>query len=109
MLQRTRELGLLRALGFSVQQLRRMILSESAQLTLTAVVLGILLGGFYGWAGAQSMLGSLSGSPGFVFPAVPWVILAVVVVGGAALTAIASWAPTRRATRVSPITALSVE
>jgi putative ABC transport system permease protein len=108
-LQRTRELGLLRALGFSVQQLRRMILSESAQLTLTAVVLGIVLGGFYGWAGAQSMLGSLNGSPGFVFPAVPWVILAVVVVGGAALTAIASWAPTRRATRVSPITALSVE
>ena len=108
-LQRTRELGLLRALGFSVQQLRRMILSESAQLTLTAVVLGVLLGGFYGWAGAQSMLGSISGAPGLVFPAVPWVILAVVVGGGALLTAIASWAPTRRATRVSPITALSVE
>jgi putative ABC transport system permease protein len=108
-LQRTRELGLLRALGFSVQQLRRMILSESAQLTMTAVVLGIVLGGFYGWAGAQSLLGSINGAPGFVFPAVPWVILAVVVVGGAALTAIASWAPTRRATRVSPITALSVE
>lgn len=108
-LQRTRELGLLRALGFSVQQLRRMILSESGQLTLTAVLLGIVLGGFYGWAGAQSMLGSINGAPGLVFPAVPWVILAVVVVGGAGLTAIASWAPTRRATRVSPITALSVE
>jgi putative ABC transport system permease protein len=108
-LQRTRELGLLRALGFSVQQLRRMILSESAQLVVTAVVLGIVLGSFYGWAGAQSMLGSINGAPGFVFPAVPWVILAVVIVGGAALTAIASWAPTRRATRVSPITALSVE
>jgi putative ABC transport system permease protein len=108
-LQRTRELGLLRALGFSVQQLRRMILSESAQLTLTAVLLGIVLGGFYGWAGAQSMLGSLNGAPGLIFPAVPWVILAVVVGGGALLTAIASWAPTRRATRVSPITALAVE
>jgi putative ABC transport system permease protein len=108
-LQRTRELGLLRALGFSVQQLRRMILSESAQLTLTAVLLGIVLGGFYGWAGAQSLLGSINGAPGLIFPAVPWVILAVVVGGGALLTALASWAPTRRATRVSPITALSVE
>ena len=108
-LQRTRELGLLRALGFSVQQLRRMILSESAQLTLTAVLLGIVLGGFYGWAGAQSLLGSISGAPGLIFPAVPWVILVVVVGGGALLTAIASWAPTRRATRVSPITALAVE
>ncbi len=108
-LQRTRELGLLRALGFSVRQLRRMILSESAQLTLTAVLLGILLGGFYGWAGAQSLLGSLSSAPALVVPVVPWVILAVVVAGGALLTAIASWAPTRRATRVSPITALAVE
>jgi putative ABC transport system permease protein len=108
-LQRTRELGLLRALGFSIQQLGRMILSESAQLTLTAVLLGIVLGGFYGWAGAQSLLGWMNDTPGLVLPVVPWVILAVVVFGGAALTAIASWAPTRRATRVSPITALSVE
>ncbi|MEO8263438.1 MAG: FtsX-like permease family protein [Pseudolysinimonas sp.] len=108
-LQRIRELGLLRALGFSVQQLRRMILSESAQLVVTAVVLGIVLGSFYGWVGAQSMLGSINGAPGFVLPAVPWITLAVVVVGGALLTAVASWAPTRRATRVSPITALSVE
>jgi putative ABC transport system permease protein len=108
-LQRTRELGLLRALGFSIQQLRRMILSEAAQLTLTAVVLGVVLGTFYGWAGAQSMLGWLGDAPGLVVPAVPWVILAVVVGGGALITAIASWAPTRRATRVSPITALAVE
>jgi putative ABC transport system permease protein len=108
-LQRTRELGLLRALGFSVQQLRRMILSESAQLTLTAVLLGIVLGGFYGWAGAQSLLGWMNETPGLVVPVVPWVILAVVIGGGALLTAIASWAPTRRATRVSPITALAVE
>jgi putative ABC transport system permease protein len=108
-LQRTRELGLLRALGFSVQQLRRMILSESAQLTMTAVLLGIVLGGFYGWAGAQSLLGWLNDTPGLVVPVVPWVILAVVVGGGALLTAIASWAPARRATRVSPITALAVE
>ena len=93
----------------NTKPLRRMILSESAQLTLTAVLLGIVLGGFYGWAGAQSMLGSLNGAPGLIFPAVPWVILAVVVGGGALLTAIASWAPTRRATRVSPITALAVE
>jgi putative ABC transport system permease protein len=108
-LQRTRELGLLRALGFSIRQLRQMILSESAQLTLTAVVVGVVLGTFYGWAGAQSMLGWLSDTPGLVVPAVPWIILAVVVGGGALITAIASWAPTRRATRVSPITALAVE
>ena len=108
-LQRIRELGLLRALGFSVRQLRRMILTESAQLTFTAVLLGLVLGAFYGWVGAQSMLGSINGSPGIVFPAVPWLIVGIVVVAGAALTAIASWAPSRRATRVSPVAALAVE
>lgn len=108
-LQRTRELGLLRALGFSVAQLRRMILAESAQLTFTAVTVGLVLGGVYGWIGAQSAFGSLDGSPGIVLPGVPWVIVVVVVVAGALLTVVASAAPARRATRVSPITALAVE
>ena len=108
-LQRIRELGLLRALGFSIPQLRRMILTESAQLTFTAVLLGLVLGSFYGWVGAQSLLGSLNGSPGIVFPAIPWVTVGIVVVAGAALTAIASSAPSRRATRVSPVVALAVE
>ncbi len=108
-LQRIRELGLLRALGFSVRQLRRMILTESAQLTITAVLLGLILGAFYGWAGAQSLLGDLTGGPGIVMPAVPWLIVGIIVVAAAVLTAVASWAPSRRATRVSPITALAVE
>ena len=36
-LQRTRELGLLRALGFTAGQVRQMMLAESAQLTVAAV------------------------------------------------------------------------
>lgn len=108
-LQRTRELGLLRALGFSIGQVRRLILSEAAQLTVTAVIVGVLLGGFYGWVGAQSLLGAINGSPGLVLPAVPVGILAMVVLASIVLTAVASWAPTRRATRVSPITALAVD
>ena len=108
-LQRTRELGLLRALGFSRAQLRRMILAESVQLTATAVVVGLVLGAFYGWVGAQSLLGSARGMPGIVAPGVPWTVLAIVVVAAALLTAVATITPSRRATRVSPITALAVE
>jgi putative ABC transport system permease protein len=108
-LQRTRELGLLRALGFSRGQLRRMILAESVQLTATAVLVGLVLGTFYGWAGAQSLLGSAKGMPGIVLPGVPWVIVAIVVVAAAVLTRVATVTPSRRATRVSPITALAVE
>jgi len=108
-LQRTRELGLLRALGFSRGQLRRMVFSESLQLTATAVVVGLLLGTFYGWVGAQSLLGSMYGSPGIVAPGVPWVVLGAVVLSAAVLTVVATIAPTRRATRVSPVTALAVD
>ncbi len=108
-LQRSRELGLLRALGFSKQQVRRMILAESAQLTLASVLVGLVLGTFYGWAGAQSVLGSISGSPGLIVPAVPVVLLATVLVGASLLTLGASLAPSRRATRVSPVSALAID
>ncbi|WP_167051384.1 FtsX-like permease family protein [Salinibacterium sp. ZJ77] len=108
-LQRTRELGLLRALGFSSGQLRRMVFSEAVQLTSAAVVVGLMLGVFYGWVGAQSLLGAIKGSPGIVAPGVPWLLIGIVVVGAAVLTIAASIAPARRAIRVSPITALAVD
>jgi putative ABC transport system permease protein len=106
-LQRTRELGLLRALGFTAKQIRGMILTESAQLTCAAVLVGLVLGTFYGWAGAQSLLGSTEG--GFIPPTVPLVLIAGVVVGAAALTWGASWAPARRATRIAPVAALAAQ
>jgi putative ABC transport system permease protein len=108
-LQRTRELGLLRALGFTAPQVRRMIVAESAQLTSAAILVGLALGIFYGWAGAQSLLGAMLESPGLVLPVVPLPLLAVVVAGAAVLTIAASVAPSRRATKVTPITALAVE
>jgi putative ABC transport system permease protein len=107
--QRTRELGLLRALGFTAAQLRRMILAEAAQLTVTAVLVGLVLGIGYGWAGAQAMFGSLTENPTFVVPVVPlWLVIAVIVTA-ALITAVASVAPTRRATRIAPVVALAVE
>lgn len=108
-LQRTRELGLLRALGFSARQLRRMVLAEAGQLVLTAAALGLLLGTVYGWAGAHALLGSSPGMPGPWYVAVPWQVAAAVVAGGLLLTIVASVAPARRATRVSPVEALGAE
>jgi len=108
-LQRTRELGLLRALGFTVGQVRRMILTEAAQLTVAAVAVGLVLGIVYGWAGAQSLLGATLEQPGLVVPAIPPALVAVVVAGAIILTLAASLAPSRRATRVAPVVALAVE
>jgi putative ABC transport system permease protein len=108
-LQRTRELGLLRALGFTARQVRRMILAESAQLTFAATLLGLVLGMIYGWAGAQSLLGSIQERPGLVVPSVPLVLLGAIVVAAGVLTLAASIVPSRRATRVAPVAALAVE
>jgi putative ABC transport system permease protein len=107
-LQRRRELGLLRALGFSAQQVRRMILAESAQLTVAAVVTGLVLGTAYGWIGAQALLGSIPGG-GLLVPAIPWQFIALVVLGSSVLAVVASVAPTRRATSLTPVAALAVE
>lgn len=105
-IQRTREIGLLRALGLTGGQVRALITIESAQMTLTAVVFGLVLGGFYGWAGAQSMLGSIVPG-GLVVPTFPLVFLAIVIVGAVALAVIATVGPARRATRIAPIEALA--
>lgn len=108
-LQRTRELGLLRALGFTGQQVRGMIVAESAQVTIAGVGFGLLLGVVYGWAGAQSLLGGLPGSSGIVPPSVPWLLLLLLAVGAAALTLVAAQVPAKRATSVSPVLALAVD
>ena len=105
-LQRTRELGLLRVLGFTGAQVRRMVLVESAQMTLTALGFGLLLGVFYGWAAAQSLLGSQAG---LMAPTVPWPIIGGVAVFGLVLALVAAAAPARRAIRVSPVAALAAQ
>jgi putative ABC transport system permease protein len=110
--QRRRELGLLRALGMSNAQVRAMVLLEAAHLTIAALVTGLVLGIAYGWAGAQSLLGSVAmppswQSPTFVLPAVPLWPIVVVVAATAALTLVAAVVPTRLATRVAPVAALA--
>lgn len=106
-LQRTRELGLLRALGFTAHQVRAMILAESAQLTFSAVIVGVLLGIGYGWAGAQSLLGGMPGIQSIVAPVVPWPLVVAVAAAAAMLTWAASVAPARRAMTLSPVAALA--
>ncbi len=110
--QRRRELGLLRSLGLSNGQVRRMILFEAAHVTIAALALGLVLGIAYGWAGAQSLLGSVPVIPGgtaatLVLPALPIVPIAVVIGATAVLTLVAAVVPTRLATRVAPVEALA--
>lgn len=110
--QRRRELGLLRALGMSSRQVRAMVLLEAAHVTIAALLAGLALGIAYGWAGAQSLLGSVPMPPSdlaptLVLPAVPLVPVLIIVAATAVLTLVAAVVPTRLATRVVPVAALA--
>lgn len=106
-LQRRREIGLLRALGFTGAQVRAMIIVEALQMVVTALVMGLVLGTLYGWAGAVALFGSqVSGG---IAPVLPITTVVIVVVGAVVLAVAASVAPVRNVMRVAPTEALAVE
>lgn len=110
-LQRRRELGLLRTLGLTTGQVRGMVLMEAAHITVTALLTGLALGIGYGWAGAQALLGAVRLGPGataaMVPPAVPPGTIGALVAVTTALTLVAAAMSIRPATRVTPIDALA--
>ncbi|MFD1714044.1 FtsX-like permease family protein [Amnibacterium flavum] len=101
-LQRRRQIGVLRALGLTTRQTRRMLLAESLLVTVVGVIVGLVLGTLYGFVGANSILGSQYFGP----PLLPPVFLIVLVVGALAFGALASLAPGRRASGIAPAVAL---
>ncbi len=112
--QRRRELGLLRSLGFTSRQVRTMVLLEAAHVSIASLLTGLVLGVLYGWIGAQSSLGAVTvppeyTSPTFVLPAVPWVVIVGVIVATVLLTLAAAVVPTRLATRITPVQALAAD
>ncbi|MFF8380208.1 ABC transporter permease [Streptomyces sp. NPDC015661] len=101
--ERTRELGLLRAVGQTRAQLRAMVRWESVLVAAFGTVGGLALGGFLGW-----VLVRASGDSAFAF-AVPTVRLAVVALVGLVAGAVAAWRPARRAARLEILRAIATE
>ncbi|WP_122262974.1 FtsX-like permease family protein [Ornithinimicrobium cerasi] len=104
--QRTGELALLRAVGATRAQVRRLVLLEALLLGLVASAVGVGLG----LLGARGLLG-LSGRFDLGIPlgtevAVTPLVLGVPFAVGAVVTVAASLWPAVRATRVSPLAAL---
>ena len=103
--QRTRELGLLRAVGASRLQLTASVLAEALAVGLVASAAGVVLG----LGAARVLLGLLKGI-GYELPAASVDFRArTAVLGsltGMAVTVAAAFLPVRRATRLSPLGAI---
>jgi putative ABC transport system permease protein len=106
--QRTRELGLLRAIGASRDQLRRLVLAEALVVGFVASLAGIAVG-----FGAAHGLMALVRSAGLQLPPTPVVFrIRSAVAGlvcGVAVTAVAAYLPARRAAMVTPLAALNAQ
>ncbi|TDD80251.1 FtsX-like permease family protein [Actinomadura darangshiensis] len=96
--ERTRELGLLRAVGATRPQIRSMVRWESVIVALFGTGGGLGLGVFLGWG-----LGSALGNP---FAPAP-VQMAVIAVVGAIAGALAAIRPARRASRLAILSAIA--
>ena len=103
--ERTREIGLLRAVGQTRPQLRSMVRLESVLVSGFGTAGGLLLGGFSGWALAEAGARS-SGLTMVSFPATQLLVIAIL--GGAA-GVIAAVRPARRAARLPVLRAIAAE
>ena len=101
--ERTRELGMLRAVGMTRWQIRSMIGYESIVTSLIGAALGMIVGIFL----AVLVTHALS-SEGIVF-AVPWLSIVFFVVAAIAVGILAAIFPARRAARLNVLEALQYE
>ncbi len=106
-LERTREIGVLRSIGMLRKQVSRVVVLESMLLGLVGGSLGVLSGLLLGWMTLEGFLrADFGGSVKFHVP-VPTVLLALAL--SAALAALAGTYPARRAAKTNIVEALAYE
>ncbi|MFI5045989.1 MAG: FtsX-like permease family protein, partial [Acidimicrobiia bacterium] len=102
--ERTRELGLLRTVGMSRRQVRRMVRWESVVIAVIGAVVGLALGLVWGWVFTRSLR-----SEGLSVFSVPvsqlLVFLVVAVVAGIVAAVVPAW----RASRIDVLDAIAAE
>jgi putative ABC transport system permease protein len=101
--ERTRELGMLRAVGMTRRQVRMMIRYESIVTALMGAALGMVVGVFLAALVTQALSGQ-----GVVF-AVPWIQLVYFIVAAILVGILAAVIPARRAARLNVLRALQYE
>jgi putative ABC transport system permease protein len=102
--ERTREIGLLRAVGMMRKQVKRMIRWESVIIAVFGALLGTAVGIFFGWA----MVKALS-DQGITELAIPGGQLAVYVVIAGLIGVLAAIRPARKAAKLDVLSAIAYE
>jgi putative ABC transport system permease protein len=103
-IERTREVGLLRAVGLSRRQLRRMVRLESTAIAVLGATLGVVLGLLFG----LGLLSALA-DEGLTQVRVPVAQLAAFVLASGVVGVLAAAWPARRAARLDVLTAITTE
>lgn len=100
--ERTREIGLLRAVGLSRRSVRAMIRWEAVIVALIGAIVGLVVGVFLGAV-------TVSAIPEFKALAIPWGSMIVFLVIAAAFGVLAAILPARRAARLNILEAIQNE
>jgi putative ABC transport system permease protein len=100
--ERTRELGLLRAVGMTKAQVRAAVRWEAVIIALFGTTLGLGVGTFFGWAMVRALAGQ-----GIDTLTVPFSTLAIVAAIAAIAGVAAAVLPSRRAARLHVLDALT--
>ncbi len=107
-LERTREIGIMKAIGGSDGDIRKIFLVEASAIGLAGGILGVLLGWVVGRAinfGANIYIQSQGGTPANVF-SLPWWLILGGIAFSIAVSLIAGSYPASRAAKLDPIQAL---
>ncbi|MFI6350547.1 ABC transporter permease [Streptomyces sp. NPDC050560] len=103
--ERSREIGMLRAVGLDRRAVRGMVRLESVVISLFGGVLGVGLGMFLGWAVGRVMATQVA----TYALVVPWARMGVFLLLAAAVGVLAALWPARRAARLPVLRAVATE
>ncbi len=103
-LERTRELGLLRAVGMSRRQMKRMVRTEAAIIAVFGTLIGLVIGIVFSIA---LTIAISADTPDLFTYKLPVAQLVVITVVAALAGVVAAWLPARRAAKLDVLDAIS--
>ncbi|MEV6132921.1 FtsX-like permease family protein [Streptomyces violaceusniger] len=103
--ERSKEIGMLRAIGLDRAGIKRMVRLESLVISLFGGVLGLGLGVFFGWAAGELIATEL---PSYEL-VLPWARIALFLLMAALVGVIAALWPARRASKLNMLAAIKAE